>query len=73
LTIAVNDQILIRARELHTAGYGAFDAMHLASAEAGRADVLLTTDDRFLKCAFRGDGLPLIPVRDPVSWLREVS
>lgn len=69
--VGVNDKILDRARQLQVAGYYAFDAMHLASAEAGYADVLLTTDDRFLKRASRGDGMPLVPVRDPVSWLKE--
>src|SRR5690242_8493526 len=57
--IVVNDGIVRRARELQAAGYGAFDALHLACAEAAHADVLLTTDDAFLRKATRGDGSPL--------------
>jgi len=43
----------------------------LSSAEAGKADVLLTTDDRFLKRAARGIGSPRVLVLNPVNWLRE--
>ncbi len=40
-----------RARELSALGFKPLDALHLASAEAGRADYLCTCDDRFLKRA----------------------
>jgi hypothetical protein len=69
--IELSEQITERARELQGVGYGAFDAMHLASAEAGKADVLLTTDDKFLKRATCRVGLPLVPVRNPLSLLKE--
>lgn len=72
-TIEVSNLVLIRARQLEAAGYGGFDALHLACAEAGRVDVLLTTDDKFVKRASRGEGKPLVPVRNPVSWLEETS
>lgn len=67
----MSDRVLIRARQLEAAGYGGFDALHLACAEAAHADVLLTTDDNFVKRAARGKGKPLVPVRNPVSWLEE--
>jgi hypothetical protein len=38
---------------------GGFGALHPASVEAGRLHVLLTTDDKFVKRAFRGEGKPL--------------
>ncbi len=44
-TIAVDSTISNRAAGLHSIGYGAYDALHLACAEAARVDVLLTTDD----------------------------
>jgi len=59
-----------RAKELHAVGYGAFDALHLAYAEADCVDALLTTDDRFIKKAGRGLGNPLVQVMNPVDWLR---
>lgn len=47
-----------------------FDSLHLASAEAG-ADVLLTTDIKFMKAANRLN--TKIRVRNPVNFLLEVS
>ena len=58
-TIPLDDQMIRRATELEVAGYGAFDALHLSSAEAGMADVLLTTDDSFIRRADRAVGVPL--------------
>lgn len=63
-----NDQIARRAEALHRVGYGVFDALHLACAEAARVDVLLTTDDSFIRKASRGDGRPCVLVRNPLSW-----
>jgi predicted nucleic acid-binding protein len=54
-----------RARFLNTLGYGEFDALHLAIAEDYKADLLLTTDDRFLRLAERGVGSPFIRVINP--------
>jgi len=45
--VVVNDRIASRAGELEAPGFDLFDALHLACAEEGDADVLLTTDDRF--------------------------
>jgi len=70
-TISLNDQIAGRARDLHGAGYGVFDALHLAFAEAAGVDVLLTTDDEFLRRAARQVGNPRVAVRNPLSWSQE--
>lgn len=70
-TIAVDSAISNRAAGLHAIGYGAYDALHLACAEAGGVDVLLTTDDRFIRKASRRDGYPLVAVANPVSWVKE--
>ena len=67
-TIEVDQKTAGRAKELEAAGYGAFDALHLACAEAAQVDVLLTTDDGFVRKASRRDGNPRVPVRNPVSW-----
>lgn len=70
-TIPLDGQIIERAKELEGAGYGPFDALHLSSAEVGLAEVLLTTDDRFMKRAARSVGLPRVRVLNSVEWLRE--
>ncbi len=66
--VVETDQVALRAEALHSVGYGVFYASHLACAEAARVDVLLTTDDSFLRKASRGDGRPRIAVRNPLSW-----
>jgi predicted nucleic acid-binding protein len=67
------EAVVQRAEALRTAGYGAYDALHLAHAEAARANVLLTTDDRFLRQAQRGVGNPPVRAMNPVEWLTEVQ
>ncbi len=72
-TISLDARVVLRAKGLELAGYGAFDALHLSSAEAGSADALLTTDDRFTKRAGRAVGSPSIRVLNPVVWLKETA
>jgi predicted nucleic acid-binding protein len=67
-TIEVDQKTAGRAKDLEAVGYGALDALHLACAEAAQVDVLLTTDDGFVRKASRIDGSPRVPVRNPVSW-----
>jgi len=62
-----------RTRALQRAGYGSFDGFHLALAEQGKADVLLTTDDRFLRLGMRGAGSSSVELANPVEWLRRVD
>jgi len=62
-----------RARFLQELGFGTFDALHLASAEQGRVDVLLTTDDDLMRRAGRHGSELRIRVQNPVSWYQEVA
>jgi predicted nucleic acid-binding protein len=70
-TAEIDDQIAERAHELQSFGYGAFDALHLAAAEGAHVDVLLSTDDQFVRRASQGAGRPQVTVRNPLSWVRE--
>jgi predicted nucleic acid-binding protein len=70
--VTPNRNTMERAETLQSIGYGAFDALHLACSEQAAADVLVTTDDRFLRQAARGLGGPQIAVRNPIDWLQEV-
>jgi len=49
--IVLDDEITRRAKEFEQYSIRPFDALHLASAEKGAADVFLTTDDKFLRRA----------------------
>ena len=70
-TIQSTSAVAQRAKQLAALGYGSFDALHLASAEAAKADLLMTTDDHFLKLANRNIGNPLVKVENPLSWTKD--
>ena len=62
-----------RAQQFESWGFSAYDALHLACAESGGADVFLTTDDRLLRKASAYAEELRIRVENPLTWLREVS
>ena len=69
--IEISDEIVMRANTLQTVyGMAAFDALHLASAENGKSDVLLTTDRKFISKALDSD--TMLRVANPAIWLMEV-
>jgi predicted nucleic acid-binding protein len=57
-----------RAAFLQKLGFEPFDALHLACAEEGRADVFLTTDDDLVRRAGRRINEIRTRVMNPVSW-----
>lgn len=69
--IGIHAAIVSRARTLVGVGYGPYDALHIAAAESLKVDSLLTTDDGLLKRSARKLGDLRIPVRNPVSWVKE--
>jgi predicted nucleic acid-binding protein len=69
--IAVNTDLEERTRQIARQGIPALDAAHLASAEAGGAEIMLTCDDVVLRRAPRL-GLAL-RVLNPVAYLSEVA
>ncbi len=71
-TVQVGEDEATRAGTLATMGFGAYDALHLACAEAADVDVLLTTDDRFVKTAERMREKLRVRVRNPVFWLEGI-
>lgn len=61
-----------RATELQKLGFSSYDAAHLASAERGKADIFLTTDDRLLKKAQNFTQLLNVTVSNPLQWLTKI-
>ncbi len=61
-----------RATEIRKIGFKPFDALHIACAEAGKADVFLTTDDHLLGKALQKLCTLKVRVENPVKWLMEV-
>lgn len=61
-----------RGRELQAMGVPGYDSLHLACAEAAGADVLLTTDDAFVRRARRLRHDLRVRVANPLTWLQEI-
>jgi predicted nucleic acid-binding protein len=68
----ITDSAEARAKELEGFGFMALDALHLACAEAGDADVLLTTDDKMVSIAKKHRDVLHVRVENPILWLTEV-
>ena len=71
IVVAVDDQIEQRAKELEQRGFKAFDALHLASAEAGGVDYFCTCDDRVLRKSRQQTDLT-VKVVSPLELANEV-
>ena len=70
--VVVTQEIIQRAIFLSSLSFKQFDALHLACAEKD-ADILLTTDDRFLRKAnIHKDKLD-VTVANPITWLISVT
>jgi predicted nucleic acid-binding protein len=68
--IDINAEIIQRANYFEQQGVKPYDALHLASAEYAKADILLTTDKQFMR---RAHPLGVTPrVANPLEWLLEV-
>ena len=72
-SIAVGKSEAERAQQFETWGFSAYDALHLACAESGGADVFLTTDDTLLRKAAAHTKVLRVRTENPLTWLREVS
>jgi predicted nucleic acid-binding protein len=67
--VSSSEAIELRAQALIELGFKFYDALHLAFAEAGNADIFLTTDDRLLRKAQQYRDLITVTVENPVIWL----
>jgi predicted nucleic acid-binding protein len=70
--IQSTEDIELRAEELMKLSFKYHDALHLAFAEAGDADVFLTTDDRLLRKAKQSQNIFRIKVENPTIWLMNI-
>ena len=70
--IVVDEATEKRALELERLSFKSFDALHIACAERGRADVLLTTDDDLLRKASQNTSAVRVKLENPVRWIMEV-
>lgn len=69
--LMITPQAIALARGYVTQGIGPVDALHLALAEAGACDMLLTTDDDFVRRARSVRPAPNVNVDNPARWVME--
>ena len=69
--VSVGATETLRSKYLESLGFKPFDALHLACAESGNVDLLLTTDDRMLRKAKSVSSQLRIRVENPLTWLQE--
>jgi predicted nucleic acid-binding protein len=69
--IALADAAVERATNYQRQGLRGIDALHLAAAEAAACDVLLTTDDRFVRRVRELRPGPKVRVENPAQWVVE--
>ncbi len=72
-TFLVDTTETTRSEYLESLGFKHYDALHIACAESGGADVLLTTDDKLLNRATRFRTQLRVRVENPDTWLQEVT
>ncbi|MCL4506018.1 MAG: PIN domain-containing protein [Chloroflexi bacterium] len=71
--IALGESEIERTLQINALGFDAFDAAHIACAESGLADILLTTDDRLIRKGSSYRDQLHVRVENPMVWLAEVS
>jgi predicted nucleic acid-binding protein len=72
-SITLGTAELGRALDIRAMGFRDADSLHLACAESGGVDVLLTVDDQLVRTAARHAQQLHVRVENPVTWLREQS
>lgn len=68
--VRISPSVTARAHALEKLGFRGLDALHLAAAEAGKAEILVTTDDRMIKRAARAGTNLGVRVISPAEALR---
>lgn len=69
--LVVTPEAVALAKRIAGNGIGDIDAMHMALAELGGCDIMLTTDDRLLRRAKRLSPALRIRVVNPLRWVGE--
>lgn len=72
-TVSAGTDVRTRGQNLELLGFQELDALHIACAEIGEADLFLTTDDRLLRRAKRYHPQLYTRVENPSTWLQEVD
>ena len=69
--VSINQDIIDRAKQIQNLGITTYDALHLASAEHGQANIFLSTDDKLIKAAKRNHDKTFVKIENPLVWLQK--
>ena len=72
-TVSVGAVEGARGKQLEAFGFKPYDALHIACAESGKADVFLTTDDQLISSAKRHSSRLRVRVENPHTWIQEMT
>ena len=72
-TVSIGPREISRGKQLEALGFTELDALHIACAESGGADIFLSTDDGLLRRAKRKSSQIRIRVENPYAWLQEIG
>ncbi|SLM32106.1 conserved hypothetical protein [Desulfamplus magnetovallimortis] len=70
--VSVEQDTYNKAKEIQQLEIKAYDALHIACAEQGDADIFLSTDDKLIKASKRNKEAINIEVENPLTWLQKV-
>ena len=71
--IKLNDTAIERAKVIKNMGFNTYDALHIACAVQGKADVFLTTDDKIQRLGIIHAQNLNIRIENPIKWIREIN
>ena len=71
--IQLNYTVIERAKVIKNMGFNTYDALHIACAEQGNADVFLTTDDKILRLYIRHAQNLNVRIENPIKLIREIN
>ena len=72
ILLKVDSSLISRAKEIQKFGIKSYDAFHVASAEFGKAEIFLTTDDNLLNKLKNYSDEITIKTDNPLAWIKEV-
>jgi len=69
LVVMADDEIIVRAKAHEAQGIDKFDALHVACAISGQADLFITTDDRLINRMRKIDTLPTMLPGEAIAFV----
>ena len=69
--VLLDTNLIKRGEELESIGLDVYDALHVACAEQGQADVFLTTDDKLRRLGVRYSQQLNVRIENPLKWFQE--